>query len=93
MAVVHVPPGPEATRAAQELLAKAAAKGYDASVVQTQSEGLYGFSFVVPDDLIEAPDETPDPEPEPDAEPEPPKRRGRPKKDAKSTTDTEQEEV
>jgi len=89
MAVVDVPPG-EATKAAQELLALAAAKGYPPEVVRTQSEGLYGFSFVVPDDLL-AKDSEPDPEPEPE-EPAP-KKRGRPKGSTnKSTTDTDEKE-
>lgn len=88
MAEVHVPPGPEATRAAQELLAKAAAKGYPPEVVRTQTEGLYGFSFVVPDDLLE-PDAVAEPEPEPEA----PKRRGRPKKETTVDTELETEEA
>lgn len=52
MAVVHVPPG-EATRIAQQLLGWAADRGMDPGVVKTSSDGLFGFSFVVPDELIE----------------------------------------
>lgn len=84
MAVVHVPPG-EATKTAQELLRLAEEKGYPPSVVATQTDGLYGFSFVVPDDLF--------PEPEPPQEPEEkpePKKRGRPKKAAAAAAEDEE---
>ena len=51
MAVVHVPPS-EATPVAKKLLAAAADLGYNpTTAVLTQTDGLHGFAFIVPDDV------------------------------------------
>lgn len=50
MAVVHVPPS-EATPVAKSLLEAAEYLGLPASVVVTTSDGMFGFSFVVPDEV------------------------------------------
>lgn len=95
MAVVHVPPG-EATRIARQLLDWAADRGMDPSVVKTSSDGIFGFSFIVPDELIEGykPEmgdvvaKPQDPEPE---EPAPKRKGGRPRKAAAEPVVEEQE--
>jgi hypothetical protein len=97
MAVVQVPPG-KATEIAQMLLAKAAAAGMDPSVVATQTDGFWGLSFVIPDELMAAPVEAEvesesELEPELEVEPETPKKRGRPKKSAASEVEPETEEL
>lgn len=50
MAVVHVPPS-EATEVARGLLETADYLGLPASVVKTSSDGVFGFSFLVPDEV------------------------------------------
>lgn len=52
MAVVHVAPG-EATEVAQDLLAAAVRLGLDPKVVRTSSDGLFGLSFEVPDEVYD----------------------------------------
>lgn len=81
MAVVHVPPG-EATPVARDLLAAAQELGLPPQVVRTASDGLFGFSFIVPDEvydrMLRAQEEVSEPasgwgadEPEEDGEEEP----------------------
>lgn len=52
MAEVHVPPG-EATEVARKLLAAAEELGLPATVVRTASDGVWGFSFVVPQEVAD----------------------------------------
>lgn len=83
MAVIHVPPN-EATGVAQALLAAAEEMGLDPSVVKTSSDGIFGFSFIVPDAVADrthvmVAEASRKKETEAE-EPMPPKKRGRPKK-------------
>lgn len=50
MAVVHVPQN-EAAPVIRELLAAAERLGLPASVVATSSDGIFGFSLIVPDEV------------------------------------------
>jgi hypothetical protein len=90
-----VPPG-EATEVAQKLLAAAAELGLPAAVVKTASDGEWGFSFIVPDEVAElayhgwGADAAPGPAE--DGEPKPPKRKpGRPRKAAASNDEKPEE--
>lgn len=86
MTVVHVPQN-EAAPVIRQLLAAAEQLGLPASVVATSSDGTFGFSLIVPDEVhakafpalyAEAKTQLEDPEPEP--EPAPKKKGGRPRK-------------
>jgi hypothetical protein len=93
-AVVHVHPA-EATEVAQKLLAAAEELGFPVNSVQTSSDGWFGLSFLVPDE-VHALAMGVKPEPEPEAEPEaveetPAKRKpGRPKKAVASEPEPEE---
>lgn len=87
MAVIHVPMS-EAADQIRKLLAAAQELGLDpTTAVKTSSDGMFGFSLIVPDEVLDrslgvAADKPnhPDSEPEPE---EPPKRKGgRPRKAA-----------
>lgn len=92
MAVVHVPPG-EATEVAQKLLAAAERLGLPANVVQTASDGVWGFSFIVPQEVADKAYGAPAVEPEePQETTEPPKRKpGRPRKVVAETIELPEE--
>ena len=77
-------PADQATEVAQKLLAAAEELGLPASVVQTTSSGLFGLSFLVPDEVFDhMVGAVKEPEPEVEPEPERPKKKvGRPKKAA-----------
>lgn len=83
MAEIHMP-ADQATEIAQRLLAAAAELGLPASVIETTSSGVFGLSFIVPDEVFDRMVEnTSDEEPEPEQQPEPekPKKKvGRPRK-------------
>lgn len=91
MAVVHVPPS-EATEVARKLLAAAQMLGFPASVVATSSDGVFGFSFVVPDEVEQAAMRGwgADRQPEPDPEPAPKRKGGRPRKTVASEPEERQ---
>ena len=88
MTVVHVPQN-EAGPVIRELLAAAEALGLPASVVATSSDGTFGFSLIVPDEVHEKAFPTAEPEPEPE-EPAPKKKGGRPKKAAEPVVEEEE---
>lgn len=87
MAVIHVPMN-EAAEIIRDLLAAATRLGLDpTTTVKTSSDGIFGFSLIVPDEVddmaalirIERTGATKDPEPQ---EPAPKKKGGRPRKAA-----------
>lgn len=82
MAVVHVPPS-EATEVARSLLQAARELGLDpTTTVKTSSDGIFGFSFIVPDEVEHrAMHTSKDPEPaEAEETPKPRNKGGRPRK-------------
>jgi hypothetical protein len=96
MTVVHVPPD-KATEIARSLLQAAQELGLDpTTTVKTSSDGVFGLSFVVPDEVyLRANGVSRADVDEVDAEPEPeptPKKRGRPKKAAAAATEPVVEE-
>lgn len=89
MAVVHVPPG-EATEVARKLLAAAEELGLPVSVVATASDGVWGFSFIVPQEVADKAYEPDAQEPQEAAEPV--KRKpGRPRKVVAQTIELPEE--
>jgi hypothetical protein len=96
MAVVHVPPS-EATEVAQQLLRAAADLGLDpTTTVKTSTDGFFGLSFVVPDEVYDRAgfnriaDAAPAKEPQEPA-PKPKNKGGRPRKAAAEPVVEEQE--
>lgn len=93
MAVVHVPQN-DAAPVIRELLAAAEKLGLPAAVVKTTSDGVFGFSLIVPDEVLELTSQNQvdargdDPEPEPQAKPK--NKGGRPKKAAASDPEPEE---
>jgi hypothetical protein len=101
VAVIHVPQS-EAAPMIRQLLAAAQELGLSAAVVKTASDGVFGFSLVVPDEVLAkaqaAPPVSTEDEPEEpvvsnEDEPEEPapKRRGRPRKPTAEPVVEEQE--
>ncbi len=86
MAVIHVPQN-DAAPVIRELLAAAERLGLPASVVATSSDGFFGFSLIVPDEVdhmaaairIEQQGTPKDPAPQ---DPAPKNKGGRPRKAA-----------
>lgn len=87
MAVVHVPVN-EAAPVILELLAAAARLGLPAAVVKTSSDGLFGFSLVVPDEVYDMAAQI---RIEQQPEPKPKNKGGRPRKVAAEPVVEEQE--
>lgn len=82
MAVVHVRPS-EATEVAQQLLRAAADLGLDpTTTVKTSSDGVFGFSFLVPDEVYDRAGYNRVMDAAPVEEPAPKKKGGRPRKAA-----------
>lgn len=95
-AVVHVPMG-EAGPVIRELLAAAEQLGLPPQVVATSTDGVFGFSLIVPDEVYllangvtQADVDAVDAEPVDEAEP-PKKKGGRPRKAAVEPVTEEQE--
>lgn len=92
MAVVHVPQN-EAAPVIRELLAAAERLGLPASVVATASDGLFGFSLIVPDAVYDMAgliriEQFKSNEKEP--EPKPKNKGGRPKKTPEPVVEEEE---
>lgn len=101
MAVIHVPMS-EAAPVIRELLEAAQRLGLDPSVVKTSTDGFFGFSLLVPDEVDDMAaqiriENRPQPDPEPDPEPEEPapvpkKKGGRSRKAAAEPVVEEEQE-
>ena len=90
MAVVHVRQD-EAAPVIRELLAAAQRLGLPASVVKTSSDGFFGFSLVVPDEVDDMAAQIRI-ENRPQPEPKPKNKGGRPRKVVESVTEEEGDE-
>jgi hypothetical protein len=91
MTVVHVPQN-EAAAVIRELLAAAQELGLPPSVVRTSSDGLFGFSLIVPDEVHLLANGVTQDDLDAVQEPEKPKKKGgRPRKAAAEPVVEEQE--